>query len=53
MIKQINGRLWFCCPVCGKKLHPLAPGAICSGVFTQCRKCKWEGPMEIKQKKGA
>ncbi|UQT47324.1 endonuclease Q family protein [Flavonifractor plautii] len=22
MVKEIAGRWWYCCPVCGKKLHP-------------------------------
>lgn len=48
MIKSINGRTWFCCPACGKKLHPVAPGA--RGVWTKCRgklpsgeRCGWTG----------
>lgn len=50
MVKRIKGQLWYCCPVCGQKLHLMVPGAICSGVLTSCRRCKWSGVMEIKQK---
>ena len=48
MIKKIGGFTWFCCPECGKKLHPVNRGA--HGVFTQCRgklpdgrRCGWRG----------
>lgn len=48
MIKEIDGQTWFCCPECGKKLHPVKRGA--RGVLTRCRgklpdgrKCDWSG----------
>ena len=48
MIKQINGQPWFCCPRCGKKIHPVKPGA--QGVFAMCKgkkpdggRCNWAG----------
>ena len=38
MLKEINGKVWFCCPQCGKKIHPAAPGRrqalqLARGVF--------------------
>ncbi len=53
MVKLIGGKLWYCCPRCGKKLHPVSADAICHGIRTQCRQCGWEGPMEITNDKGA
>lgn len=53
VVKLLNGQLWYCCPVCGQKLHKLAPDAVCNGVTTFCKRCKWEGVMEIKSRKGA
>lgn len=54
MIKKINGQEWFCCPVCGKKLHPVVPGAVCRGLLAKCRgklpdgsKCTWTGEIKI------
>lgn len=50
MIKTINGQTWFCCPECGKKIHPVKPGAC--GVLVKCtgknngKRCDWYG--EIK-----
>lgn len=48
MVKESNGKTWFCCPKCGKKIHPVAPGAC--GVFVVCRqrrkdgkRCGWSG----------
>ena len=48
MIKEIDGQAWFCCPECGKKLHPVKRGA--RGVLTRCRgklpdgrTCDWSG----------
>lgn len=48
MIRNIDGQIWFCCPECGKKLHPVAPGA--RGVFVKCpgrypdgQRCNWAG----------
>lgn len=49
MIRIINGRRWYCCPECGQKLHILAPGALCIGVVTRCRRCRWEGEMNIQK----
>lgn len=53
MVKIIGGRWWYCCPRCGKKIHPLDPTASCSGVYTQCRACKWQGVMVVTPQKGA
>lgn len=53
VVKLVKGQLWYCCPVCGQKLHKLAPDAVCNGVTTFCKKCKWEGVMNIKERKGA
>lgn len=52
VVRLIGGRLWYCCPVCGQKLHKLTPDAMCSGVITFCKKCKWEGVMNIRDGKG-
>lgn len=48
MIQHIDGRAWFCCPVCGQKIHPVLPGA--RGVLAQCKgrmpdgsRCRWTG----------
>ena len=48
MIKEINGKTWFCCPVCGQKIHPVKLGA--QGVFAMCKgkkpdggRCDWAG----------
>lgn len=48
MIRDINGKTWFCCPVCGQKIHPVKPGA--QGVFAMCKgkkpdggRCDWAG----------
>ncbi len=48
MLKEINGKVWFCCPQCGKKIHPVAPGA--GGVYVVCKqrrddgkRCSWRG----------
>lgn len=49
MVKSVNGQLWYCCPVCGQKLHKLSPDAVCNGVTTFCKKCKWEGVMVVKK----
>ena len=49
MIKNIKGKLWYCCPKCGQKIHPVSPGAVCSGVYVKCARCGWSGEMEIKQ----
>nr|DAI30389.1 MAG TPA: cysteine-rich protein [Caudoviricetes sp.] len=50
-LRYIDGRVWFCCPKCGKKLHPVAPGA--RGVFAKCggrtqtgARCTWSGEIE-------
>lgn len=54
MIRYINGEPWFCCPKCGKKIHPVKPGA--RGVYAICKnrlpdgtRCNWRG--EIKWNK--
>lgn len=48
MIKEFDGQAWFCCPNCGKKIHPVKPGA--RGVFAVCKqkradgsRCNWAG----------
>lgn len=53
-LKKIGDYEWFCCPVCGKKLHRIEPGAVCHGVTTFCKQCKWTGFIDIDHtKKGA
>lgn len=54
MIREIGGWWWFCCPRCGKKLHPLRPDAICRGVLGRCRgvrrdgtRCGWSGEIIV------
>lgn len=54
MTKKIQGKLWYCCPKCGKKLFPLQPGAVCRGVMTTCRgrfpdgtPCRWSGEIVV------
>ena len=56
MLREINGKVWFCCPQCGKKIHPVVPGA--RGVFVVCKqrrgdgtRCNWRG--ECKWPNGA
>lgn len=51
MLKIINGKTWFCCPKCGKKIHPVDPGArgvlvVCKGKRPDGTRCNWAG--EIK-----
>lgn len=48
MVKVIDGQTWFCCPKCGKKIHPVKVGA--QGVFAVCKqkrkdgsRCNWAG----------
>lgn len=52
MLKRQNGKTWFCCPNCGKKIHPVKPGA--RGVLVKCNqkradgeKCGWEGEIRF------
>ena len=54
MVKEVDGRWWYCCPRCGKKLTPLQVGAVCRGVLARCRgvrrdgsRCGWEGEMVV------
>lgn len=39
MVKLIQGRAWYCCPVCKQKLFPVKDGATCKGVFAPCKRC--------------
>ena len=48
MVREIDGQTWFCCPTCGRKIHPVKPGA--RGVLAVCRqrrrdgtRCSWAG----------
>ena len=43
MVREIDGRRWWCCPVCGKKLLQVNPGASCRGVQIRCRGRKPDG----------
>lgn len=48
MIKEINGLMWFCCPKCGKKIHPVKEGArgvyaVCKGKSLNGNRCNWRG----------
>lgn len=49
MIREVDGRWWFCRPRCGKKLYPLQAGAVCRGVLAQCRErgCDWAGEIVV------
>lgn len=47
MVKLIGGELWYCCPLCGQKLHEIAPWAKCTGVKTKCKRCKQIITIEI------
>ena len=54
MIKQIDGHDWFCCPVCGKKIHPVLPGAYgvlvkCSGRTREGQRCSWSGEIKYNE----
>lgn len=40
MIHLFNGKLWYCCPHCGKKFFPVSPDAACHGIFVTCKQCK-------------
>ncbi len=53
MIRKIGRMLYFCCPQCGQRLHKITAKAECHGVTTFCKRCKWEGLMEIKTEKEA
>ncbi len=55
MVKLINGQTWFCCPRCGKKIHPVKPGAC--GVYVTCKqkredgtRCNWHGEIKFPKK---
>lgn len=39
MVKEIGGKLWYCCPKCGKKLFNISTNAVCNGLFVKCRQC--------------
>lgn len=52
MIKIYNGETWFCCPICGQKIHPVKPGArgvmvVCKGKYNG-RRCTWAGEITYK-----
>ena len=39
MVKVIQGRAWYLCPVCQRKLFIVKDGAVCRGVMMMCRQC--------------
>lgn len=39
---------WYECPECGQKLLIYETGAICSGVFIRCKRCKKTVEVKIK-----
>lgn len=39
MVKLIQGRAWYCCPVCNKKMFQVKDGAACRGVMLACKQC--------------
>lgn len=39
-VKQIGGKLWWCCPHCGQKTLRVSTGAQCIGLIVKCDKCK-------------
>ena len=41
---------WYKCPICGKKLLQVAPGAQCSGVHIKCGKCRQVVEIEVNKK---
>lgn len=34
----VNG--WFCCPACGKRIHPIERGSVIYNTPMRCRVCK-------------
>lgn len=51
MIHLFDGRLWYCCPHCGKKFFPIAPDASCHGIFVTCKQCKMVFEVRISHEK--
>lgn len=48
MLNRIQGRVWFCCPVCGQKLLQVVDfDASCHGLEGVCKKCKCEYPLTV------
>lgn len=39
MVKLIQGRAWYCCPVCNKKMFTVKDGATCRGIMLACKQC--------------
>lgn len=42
-------RYWFRCPDCGQKLAQKEKGAVSSGVFIKCKKCRKEIEIKLKE----
>lgn len=40
MIRTIEGRKWYCCPHCGKKLFLVADDTVVRRLRYQCKICK-------------
>ena len=40
MVKVIQGRAWYLCPVCQRKLFIVKDGAVCRGVMMMCKQCR-------------
>lgn len=43
-------RLWYVCPICGKKLIRFRPGGSAQGIFLRCKHCKNEIEIKIEKK---
>lgn len=41
-----TGKVWICCPHCGKKFVPVRPGTRLIEFPLQCRQCKLESVID-------
>lgn len=47
MIKEIDGKRWYCCPRCGQKLFRVIQGSTAKAILVFCRHCKHEIEVNI------
>nr|DAL53653.1 MAG TPA_asm: hypothetical protein [Caudoviricetes sp.]DAP24363.1 MAG TPA: hypothetical protein [Caudoviricetes sp.]DAV93428.1 MAG TPA: hypothetical protein [Caudoviricetes sp.]DAZ31307.1 MAG TPA: hypothetical protein [Caudoviricetes sp.] len=47
MIKEINGKTWYCCPYCGKALFPVRPDTKVEHMPFRCKACKHDMEVNI------
>ena len=47
MLKTIKGRLWYCCPHCGKALFPVQPDTQIRNLLFRCNACKHDIEVNI------